>query len=611
MALNSLKLIPSKVAKHFKDMEKGKRVWLIVLIVMVVALVAALSIFLNQKTYTVLYSGMAAEDTGEVLTLLNEMGVDARTQGEDTILVEDGKVDEVRLELAAQGYPSSGINDFSIYSSASGLGTTSAEERVYYKYQLQANLRSTIMLMDKVENAVVNLDLGEDSSFVLSDNEKPATASVLLELKNGEALDGQEVKAITELIATSISGLMPENIRIVDTNARLYTTDTGDEMQTANSQQELTINVQNQLQTQIVNLLSPVFGEDNVLAQVSVTLNFDSSVKNTVEYSTPAGSTEGIVVSMQELVEVIANNTDGTASGIDANGNASQYLESLDENGEAVYYNISRDVNYEVNQTTLQVEEAKGQIVSLSVSVILNSTNIDDYVDEVKNLVATAIGVSPESITVERLPFAAAEAAAEQSAAVAANELAFEEQIASTEQNAQTLRTVIVAVAILVIVIFLFSIIKMLRPQKMEAAGSGGIDIVVGDGDEMPSPSEEDSNTDIEIKDKDSKLNVLEDYIEKNSEAAANLLRNWLNEEVSAMPVREKYTAREKAAILMITIGKESAAKIYKHLTEEEIEQLTLSITSTRRVEPDMKEAITDEFIQMCVAQKYISEGGH
>jgi len=76
------------------------------------------------------------------------------------------------------------------------------------------------------------------------------------------------------------------------------------------------------------------------------------------------------------------------------------------------------------------------------------------------------------------------------------------------------------------------------------------------------------------------------------------------------MPVREKYTAKEKAAILMITIGKESAAKIYKHLTEEEIEQLTLSITSTRRVEPDMKEAITDEFIQMCVAQKYISEGG-
>jgi len=529
MALDGFKSIPSKVGKHFKDMEKSKRVWLIVLVVLVVALVAALSIFLNQKTYTVLYSGMTAEDTGEVLTLLNEMGVDAKAQGEDTVLVEDGKVDEVRLELAAQGYPSSGINDFSIYSSASGLGTTSAEERVYYKYQLQANLRSTIMMMDKVENAVVNLDLGEDSSFVLSDDEKPATASVLLELKDGETLDSQEVKAITELIATSISGLKVENIRIVDTNARLYTTDTEDGVQSVNSQQELTINVQNQLQAQIVNLLSPVFGENNVLVQVNVTLNFDSSVKNSVEYSTPAGSTEGIVVSMQELVEVITNNTDGSASGLDANGNATQYMETLSENDDAVYYNVSREVNYEVNQTTTQIEEAQGQIVSLSVSVILNSTNIDDYVDEVKNLVATAIGVNPENITVEMLPFTAAEAAAEQSAAAAANELAFEEQMTSTEQSAQTLRTVIIAVAILVIVIFLFSIIKMLRPQKMEAAGLGGIDIVVGDGDEMPSSPEDDSE--IEIKDKDGKLNVLEDYIEKNSEAAANLLRNWLNEE--------------------------------------------------------------------------------
>jgi flagellar motor switch protein FliG len=76
------------------------------------------------------------------------------------------------------------------------------------------------------------------------------------------------------------------------------------------------------------------------------------------------------------------------------------------------------------------------------------------------------------------------------------------------------------------------------------------------------------------------------------------------------MPAREQYTAKEKAAILMITIGKEAAAKIYKHLSEEEIEQLTLSITSVRRVEPEMKDVITQEFIQMCVAQKYISEGG-
>ena len=527
--IDGLKSFPSRVGKHFKEMEKGKKARLIVLIILAVAIVITLGIFLNQKSYTVLYSGMTAEDTGKVLTLLNEMGVDAKTKGEDTILVIDSEADNIRLELASQGYPSSGMN-YDIYSSASGLGTTDSEKQVYYKYQLQANLRSTIMQMSKVDNADVYIDLGEDSSFVLSDNIKPSTASIMLTLKNGEALTSQEVKAITELVAKSVSGLDPDNIRIVDSNMTLYTSDSDSEVETANSQLALTKNVQDQLQDQIENLLSPVFGEDNVLAQVSVKLNFDTSVQSSIEYSTPAGSTEGIVVSMQELVEAITNNTDGTAAGLDSNGNASQYLQSLDENGDAVYYNISREVNYEVNQTTTQIEAAKGTIQNLSVSVILNSSNIDDYVDEVKNLVATAIGVTPENITVERLPFAAAEAEAQQSASAAADAMAYEEQIANKEQNAETLRIAIIAAAILIVMIFLFSIIKMLRPQKMEVAGTGGgFDFVVGDGEETP-PAYED-NPEKKIKEKDGKLDVLEDYIDKNAEAAANLLRNWLNEE--------------------------------------------------------------------------------
>lgn len=73
---------------------------------------------------------------------------------------------------------------------------------------------------------------------------------------------------------------------------------------------------------------------------------------------------------------------------------------------------------------------------------------------------------------------------------------------------------------------------------------------------------------------------------------------------------RDNLSLKEKAAVLMITMGKDSAAKVYKYLTEEEIEQLTLSITSMRRVNPDAKDAVIDEFIQICMAQKYISEGG-
>lgn len=76
------------------------------------------------------------------------------------------------------------------------------------------------------------------------------------------------------------------------------------------------------------------------------------------------------------------------------------------------------------------------------------------------------------------------------------------------------------------------------------------------------------------------------------------------------MAAREQFSLKEKAAVLMITMGKDSAAKIYKYLTEEEIEQLTLGITGMQRVDPDIKESVIEEFMQICMAQKYISEGG-
>lgn len=66
----------------------------------------------------------------------------------------------------------------------------------------------------------------------------------------------------------------------------------------------------------------------------------------------------------------------------------------------------------------------------------------------------------------------------------------------------------------------------------------------------------------------------------------------------------------QKASILLITLGPEKSANIFKHLKEEEIEQLTLEIANTRSVSPNMKENILDEFYEVCLAQQYIAEGG-
>ena len=69
-------------------------------------------------------------------------------------------------------------------------------------------------------------------------------------------------------------------------------------------------------------------------------------------------------------------------------------------------------------------------------------------------------------------------------------------------------------------------------------------------------------------------------------------------------------TGTQKAAILLIALGPEKSATVFKHLKEEEIEELTLEIANTRSVSPMLKEDVLNEFYQVCLAQQYIAEGG-
>ena len=76
------------------------------------------------------------------------------------------------------------------------------------------------------------------------------------------------------------------------------------------------------------------------------------------------------------------------------------------------------------------------------------------------------------------------------------------------------------------------------------------------------------------------------------------------------MAKSEEITGVQKAAILLIALGPDKSSNVFKHLKEDEIEQLTLEIANTRSVSPAMKDAVLDEFYEVCLAQQHIAEGG-
>ena len=76
------------------------------------------------------------------------------------------------------------------------------------------------------------------------------------------------------------------------------------------------------------------------------------------------------------------------------------------------------------------------------------------------------------------------------------------------------------------------------------------------------------------------------------------------------MASSDELTGVQKAAVLLIALGPEKSAEIFKHLKEDEIEELTLEIANTRSISPQVKESVFNEFYQVCLAQQYIAEGG-
>lgn len=76
------------------------------------------------------------------------------------------------------------------------------------------------------------------------------------------------------------------------------------------------------------------------------------------------------------------------------------------------------------------------------------------------------------------------------------------------------------------------------------------------------------------------------------------------------MVKKQQLTGKQKAAVLLITLGSQKSAEIFKHLNEDEIEELTLEIANMRTVTPEEKQEVIEDFYQLCLAQEYISEGG-
>ncbi len=184
----------------FKDkwssLAKNLRIFIITAVSVVIVAAIVLAIVLNQKGYTAIYTGLDSEESSQVVSAINELGITDVKMGTDgSISVPSDQADNVRMQLSIQGYPKSTFN-FDVWNSGIGIWSTDTEKKVLQIQQLQTHLMKAINTISAVKNSYVIITMPENSNYVISTDSEEPRVSVKLDLKNGAQLTSDQASAI-------------------------------------------------------------------------------------------------------------------------------------------------------------------------------------------------------------------------------------------------------------------------------------------------------------------------------------------------------------------------------------------------------------------------------
>jgi flagellar M-ring protein FliF len=405
-----------KILDSWKGINRVQQIMVIAVVSLAVIVIAVVVSMYSQDEYEVLYANLSQDDAAAVYTELEAQQIDVQATGDGTtILVPKGQAENLKLTLAAQGIPASNAISYEFYTENAGsFGTTERDKAQIGTYQQQITLSQTINQMAKVKSSIVLLNVRQESAFVLSDNDDAvSTASVQIQPEQGQTFTEADAATVRELVAAAVSSLAPENVVVVNSetmqmyNSSSNTTGTGLVAEQLELQNRMSMNVQQQM----INLLSPVFGPDRLSASCNVVLDFDDYRSETLTLTPVTDVGEegnmGIAVSLKRTAERVAGGEAAEGEpGMDPNGGAPIYQMTDEELMDSDYYRVTEEANYEVNEMLEELERAQGGIKEFSATLIIDGgEDLEDILPEVRAQLTTALGAPADSITVSAMPF--------------------------------------------------------------------------------------------------------------------------------------------------------------------------------------------------------------
>jgi len=530
--------------QSLKSLSPGRLASIAAIIIFLFSFFIYIGMKVGSEEYAVLYTDLELEDAKQIIARLDGSGISYRLSNNGTeIQVPADQVNRLRVDTAELALASAGSNvGYEVFDKTDALGSTNFVQNVNLIRALEGELARTIRSVDGIRSARVHLVMPKREMF--SREEQKPTASVVIKTVKGEKLSLQNIQSIQKLMAAAVPKLEVKDVAIVDSAGNLLTNNFDDEEAMANAvnanNELMRLEQERKIAASVQNLLEKTVGPGRAQAQVNIEMDFDQVVTNEEIYDpssqvvrSQATISEDSTSGQNERPVTVAQNI---PNGDDSFNNSGAYSQNS-KTEETINYEISKVVRNKVKNT--------GTIKRLTVAVMVDGIYEKDAegnevyrprtaeeMDKISDLVKSAVGYNADRgdmVEVENLRFAN----------MSADEEGEAEMLYMGFTKAELMRIGegfgVALVAILVILLVIRPLVTNAFESRTVADGdkllTGGADddnlllsnfLSEEDGEELVNLNKIDGRVKV------SSLKKLNSIVEKNPDAAVNIIRSWL-----------------------------------------------------------------------------------
>lgn len=524
--------ILNKIAEWWKSFNTKQKILISSLTATAILALVILAAILSRPQMTELVACETTAQAGEVKELLESNKIQYEVSENGLVFsVNKNEKANAAILLGQNSIPTVGYGIDNVFDG--GFSTTEADKAKKYKYYLEEHYAESIELFENVESAQVNLELPDEDGTILA-KEEEASATVILTLS--DTMDGEQAYGIAQFLATNLGNSDTANIVVMDSAANvLYSgADSTSSVGTASTQLSLREKAEEQIIEKVKDVLQGSSIADTVEVATKLDMNFDEKTEATHTYALPDGQAQGLPSTTYDYE---SNAVGGSAAtpGTDSNDDSTYVMED-DEYTESNVTESKREYHYDetITNTTKAIGTYNYEASSISVVTTdyvlysedvlkangeLDDMTFDEYKaangnrvkvevdEELYQMIANATGFPLENITI-----------------MAYQEPVFE----ASDKNGRSFADYLqIALAVLIFAVLGFVVFRSVRGEReAEMEEELSVETLLESTKENQSPLE-----DIGFNEKSETRILIEKFVDENPEAAASLLRNWLNEE--------------------------------------------------------------------------------